>query len=376
MKITEFVRLLKPAYSKTGVYRQGRTGVEKLDILSRQAIWLIGADLCLFFKCSLSGIPQKFSLNVINQKIKEQSPFVHTGFYIEQVDDEAMVWLWDSDKQIETQKLLSSKESESYLVIPEHLMLDVARDGFIERDCDKRVLIEKWDNGTLEGFRCVEGEMTELQRSTFQKRFSGEGASWFQKDFAYLESPRHLAHWWQRESLKSPKGAIVILTLLCLFTVTCLFGNLISKLYILSTTEKAVNELHQDLRPEIVAREKFLHLQKVNEVRRIQLNRVDMLSVIAEFEYLLGDSYLELKEWQLEADQLKVVLTTSSTSNRRLLEQLNQSDLFQDTKAELGTNTDTVIIYSTLTPLYESTLRFLQLTKDLSGTDQGAVREL
>lgn len=320
--------------------------MQQLPVDARQPLWLVSCQSCLFIRFSLAGLPRRFHASGIAQKVKETSPFTQTDYQTLITGDTAEIWLWDKGAQQAAQQ--QARADVDFLVIPEHLLLAPVEGGFVRRTDPARTILEKWRDGTLEGYRSYGPAVSEHDLDDFQRTFAAHQAPWQKAGFNYLRHPRHLPRWWEPKSLAQPGVIGLLLIALSASLLLGVLGNWIGWQWVVATQRTAVRSAMAEVTPQLAARDQFLRIQSRNRARAARLGRPEPLAVAAEFEYLVGDQYNRLLEWDLQGNRLKATIEAGETSSRSLLEALQQSPLFLAVRAEPGLRPEATVIIAEL----------------------------
>jgi hypothetical protein len=98
------------------------------------------------------------------------------------------------------------------------------------------------------------------------------------------------------------------------------------------------------LAPRLAEREKALRLGSDNSAIAREFGGVTGLDAVAEFEFLVGDRFTRLLDWQFDGRKLRVTLEDDAPDNRAYVEALDRSPWFDNVRVAPSMRANQIVL--------------------------------
>jgi len=315
------------ALSSATARRQDSEGVRALQLpgAARRALWLIGADLCVFTRIDMHAVPPRHRGRAMAERARQLSPFARTGWHSTDLDGSMALWCWDAAR-VSAAMEDDPATATNWEILPEQVFVAPV-EGSCLRQSGGTDVLECWRNGKLAFSATLP---MEASQRALRLRSAGLGVA---EEPARLPT-RLLARRWDqpelawRELLREPLAAGLALLALCTFWLLWSLGILAGQSFANQRLEQSLEAQQQELAPLLAERERALQLAARNQALAALLGQVSALEAAAEFEFLVGAQYQRLLNWQLNGQLLRATLEDPTPDNRAYVEALQNSPWF------------------------------------------------
>jgi hypothetical protein len=315
------------ALSSATARRQDSEGVSALRLpgAARRALWLIGADLCVFTRIDMHAVAPRHRARAIAERARQLSPFAHSGWHSADLDGSMALWCWDAAR-VSAAMEQESGTASNWEILPEQIFVEPAQGGCLRQSGGADVL-ECWRDGKLAFSATLPDEAS--QRA-LRLRSAGLAVD---AEPARLPTRLLASRWDQpelawRELLREPMTAGLALLAGCALWLLWSLGMLAGQGFANQRLEQSLAAQQEALAPLLAEREQALQLAGRNQALAALLGQVSALEAAAEFEFLVGGQYQRLLSWQLNGSLLRATLEDPTPDNRAYVEALQGSPWF------------------------------------------------
>jgi hypothetical protein len=300
--------------------------VEAVALATRQPLWLVGAESCVFARLELAAVPARHRARAIAQRARQLAPFAEPGWHAAERDDgRVLLWCWDA-AQVRATIDEANAANTRWSVLPEQIFF-APRDGACLRQCDGARVLERWEHGAL---ACSVAVPPSASNIDLWLRAAGLSPGVLPPEAeAALVSGR-----WDRAPrdwkhlVKEPMAAGGVLLALASLWLVWSLGELGGQQLANHRLATRIERDQERLAPLLAEREQALALATRNQHLVKLLGKVDAVEAAAEFEFLVGERYEKILEWEYTGKSLRVTLEDDAPDNRGYVEALEASPWF------------------------------------------------
>jgi len=310
--------------------------------------WVLSRPLYRFQLFDLTQVPPKNRAQALSLELAQWTPFTNSAYYVGWQGACAMVWGWDADKV--NQAIVSQGvKPQRVRILPESVLQTLGSEGLCLSRCQEGVEGQLWREGRLERNRWWPQLPTTEEWLMFQR---DAGITPNQQQ-AQPPSPRdgilHLQPWVNESGSADELGSqlerlIMALGVLLLLVPTFWIGfGLIKLQHSIEQLQAQQAKLQGEAEPIMQARSLALdHLARINELRATD-PYPPQLELMAKIAQVLPQDKSFLKDWDFQAGQLKITLSSNNDiSTTALIGALQQAGPFGEVKALPGRDAKSV----------------------------------
>ena len=336
------------ASTSAPVRLQRASGVQPAALAVSRALWLVGAELCVFAQVDLRAVPERHRARAIADRARQLAPFASPAWHAADNNGDVALWLWDAHVVATAMSALDGPV-QRWQVLPEQLFLEPATDTCRRRFGADIEVLERWQAGRLV-FSAVLPKGP--RERALRLRAAGLAA-----DAAPPELPATLgdARWdlppfdWRRAT-RDPLAAASLVLVAALLWLLWSAGELAGQRSANARLDAAIEARERELAPLIADRGKALALAARNRSLAQLLSGRNALEAAAEFEHLVGSRYQRLLQWEFNARGVRVMVEDKTADNRAYVEALQQSPWFQRVSVAPTLRPEQVSLDITLAP--------------------------
>lgn len=304
--------------------------------------WVLTRPLYRFQTFDFAQVPAKNRNQALQLELAQWTPFASSDYYVGWHGQQALVWGWDADQA--TQAIVAQGlKPQRVRILPESVLQTPLQNGLCLTRCHEGYEGQLWREGQLERSRW----WPQLPAQDEWLMFQRDAAVSPNEQQSQPPAPRAVvldAQPWVNGAGSSGDKAmqlerlIIALVILLLLLPTFWYG------FALYKAQHSVAQLHdqqaqlqRDAEPIIQARSQALdHLARIDALRALAPypRQLELMAKIAE---ALPKDNSYLKDWDFQAGQLKITLTsTRDISTTYLIGILQQAGSFREVKALPG----------------------------------------
>jgi hypothetical protein len=300
--------------------------VEAVALATRQPLWLVGAESCVFARLELAAVPARHRARAIAQRARQLAPFAEPGWHAAERDDgRVLLWCWDAAR---VRKAIDEANAANtrWSVLPEQVFF-APREGACLRQLDGARVLERWESGALAYSVAIPPAATDidlwLRSAGLPPGVPPPAAEPGLVSMRWDRAPRDWKH-----LIKEPMAAGGALLALASLWLVWSLGELGGQHLANHRLAARIERDQERLAPLLAERERALALASRNQNLTRLLGKVDAVEAAAEFEYLVGDRYDKILEWEYTGKSLRVTLEDDAPDNRGYVEALEASPWF------------------------------------------------
>lgn len=347
------------ATSSAPVRLQTSEGVQTLrpDAAPRRALWLLGADMCVFTRVDMQNVPARLRARAMAERARQLSPFAATAWHAADCDGQMALWCWDEARVRAAME--AEGGSTAWDVLPEQLFLAPAEDACLRRSGASEIL-ERWRDGRLAFSAALPAQQ---QARALWLRAAGLPVDSTPPLLASAHGAqrwdRRAADWrsMARDPLSAGVGALGLAALWLLWSA----GTLAGWQFANQRLEQHMNEQQEALAPLLEQRDEALRLAARSEALAGLLGPAGALEAAAEFEHLVGARYDRLLGWEFNGRTMRATLEDKAPDNRAYVESLQRSPWFERVSIAPSVRADQISIEVTLSAAQDATPVYLAL---------------
>jgi hypothetical protein len=230
-----------------------------------------------------------------------------------------------------------------WTVLPEQVFLSGPADGSCLREAGTALVLERWIAGTLAFSACLPAGNTD---PGLWLRAAG-----LPIDSALPRVPaRHSALRWDERPLdwrvlsRDPLAAAGVFAVAMSLWLMWSIGELAGWKVANQRLEDSLAAEQRALAPRLAEREKAMRLAGDNHALAREFGGVTGLDAVAEFEFLVGDRFTRLLDWQFDGRKLRVTLEDDAPDNRAYVEALDRSPWFDNVRVAPSMRANQIVL--------------------------------
>jgi len=304
--------------------------------------WVLSRPLYRFQTFDLAQVPSKNRAQALRLELAQWTPFASSDYYVGWHGQQALVWGWDADA---VQQAIAAQglKPQRARILPESVLQTPVENGLVLSRCHEGYEGQLWREAQLERSRWWPQLPTQDEWLMFQRDASITPGEQQTQPPAPRLSPLNLQPWVSEtgsagDQKMQLERLVMALCLLLLLLPTFWYGFSLYKLH--SSIEQLQEQqatLQLEAEPIMQARSQALDsLARINVLRAIAPypGQLALMEKIAE---VLPQDKSYLKDWDFQAGQLKITVTSASDiSTTFLISVLQQAGPFGDVKALPG----------------------------------------
>lgn len=294
----------------------------------------------LFFQhIDLSAVPRNLWNSVIQQRIRQLSPFSVVDHWQVVEGNSAQVWFWDRRKLSGFQE---SQELTSVPCIPENLFYSPYDQGFRLQPCFEGWEMQYWHQGVLKQSRWLSALPCEADQQEFARILQAQllliddKIEWVQGSRELLIRPWNEKPFWSKENLQQEKAVTTLALGFLLSMLLLQLGMTLGVIVKEAIATASTSHKQQSLKALVRQRDQALQEQEFNQVFSKYLALPSQLALVANVTSFLTDVPFVLLDWQYQQGQLTLLIQQDQPNPRVIIEQLSKSPLFINVRTEPG----------------------------------------
>jgi hypothetical protein len=326
--------------------------------------WVLSRPLYRFRRFDMKNVPKAQRAQALRLQIQQWSPYPSTDQYVVWGQDDALVWVWDTDS-LETELAAQKLKPKSTRVIPESLLHPPLLSGLRLATCLDGLEGQLWQEQRLVHSRWWPGPPAVNEWLSFQR---DAGIAPELRDGATLPMPQALT-WlkqpWAKtadlgrsESQALPHenwligGGILLLAGMATWHSI----ELIKTWQAVERLKSKLNEASQNARPILDARRQALDTLARIETLRATNPYPAQLTLLAEVAKQMPKDSVYLKEWDYQNGRLKITVASSDKlSSSFVVKKVQDIAYFRNVQAAPATDPTTLTL--TMETLPQSEIR-------------------
>ncbi len=307
--------------------------------------WVIARNLCHYRQFLLQEVPLQHRANILNQQIRQWSPFKQYGSYIVWRKQVALVWVWDAQQQ--QTKLTEHDLTEQRVdIIPETLLHPMGQDSEQLHQCLEGVEGQIWQQQCLVASRWWPQQPTLAQWNRFLSAHHLPNVA----SLPMIQSDELMQQVWAK-SAKTDRSAILRDERLWVFLGLMIFTVLFSwqSVYVwklrqaIADVNTQIETINDEAIPILQARNEVLALQQKIQHFNNLVTTPSQLEMMAKAAGSLPQG-ATLQTWSYQKQQLKLTLEAMNIDPRYYITKFQEQPLFYDVRSETGGDATHIIM--------------------------------
>lgn len=289
----------------------------------------------LFYQCiDLGGVPRALRSNLLQQRIRQLSPFANPASSQIIEANQAQIWFWDADRVASQHQ---AQDLPSLSVIPEIMLYPPLAQGLRLQACLEGWELQYWSANLLRHSRWFAARPTPRDQADFVRVCGAdEQSEWSESPCQLLPKPWNEQPFWSKANLLSEAVAPrlllgLLLAWLCI-QIGLNLGVQIKEKILASTVASKTQRLIEVVRQ----RDGAMQQQEFNQAILALLSVPSQLHLVAEVRACLAAFNYSILDWQYQRGQITLLLQQDNLDTRALIEACNKTKTFADVRAEPG----------------------------------------
>ncbi|MDD2914284.1 MAG: hypothetical protein PHP70_03105 [Gallionella sp.] len=304
--------------------------------------WVLTRPLYRFQTFDLAQVPAKNRAQALRLELAQWTSFASSDYYVGWHGQQALVWGWDADK-VNQAIVAQGIKPQRALVLPETVLQTPVENGLCLSRCHEGFEGQFWRESQLERNRWWPQLPTSDEWLMFQRDAGITPSEQQAQPPAPRVSPLNLQPWVNEvgsvgDQAMQLERLVIALGIFLLLLPTFWYGFSWYKIQDSAAQLRDQQlQLQQEAGPILQARSQALDYLARIRVLRATDPYPGQLALMAKIAQVLPQDKSSVKDWDFQAGQLKVTITSGSDiSSTFLIGLLQQAGPFRDVKALPG----------------------------------------
>ncbi len=296
---------------------------------------IIPRQYLFFLYVNLESVPHGLRRNLIQQRLRQVSPFKNPSSWIVQEGVNAQIWFWD-DSLICTRREQVPELPRS--VLPESLLRSPFAQGFRMQPCLNGWEMQYWDATNLRHTRWLLQRPDACEQADFVRTcgYSLEQVKWVEAGTDLLPRPWSEKPFWTKETLTNEKIATKLIAGVLVAWVFLELGLGLGTQIKSSWLAAQVADKNEAMMDLVNQRDGALRQQEFNQAIGQLVSAPSPLFLSAQVHQCLADFDFAILDWQYQRGQLVLLLQKEGLDTRALIESCAANPVFTDVRVEPG----------------------------------------
>ncbi len=304
----------------------------------------------LFYQCfDLESVPRPLRANLIQQRLKQVSPFTYPASWQVAHGDLVQVWFWDASR-VTTALSQQSDDFPAVDVLPELAFYEPLANGLRIQSCQEGIELQYWHQHVLKHSRWFAYEPNERELRDFVRVCGAEeGLAWQQGTNSLLSKPWNEKPFWSKENLTSeavaPRLVLGVLLAWLILQLGLSIGTQIHEKILATSVASKTKQLKTLVRE----RDGALQQQEFNQAVMTLIDNPSQLHLLAQVQACFpADGKYSILDWQYQHGQLTLVVQQDNLDTRALIQACSANAAFSEVHVEPGITPDQTRVLFTL----------------------------
>lgn len=310
------------------------------------ACLVIPRHYLFYIYIDLAAVPHAQRSLLIQQRMRQASPFTNPASWIVQEQDSAQIWFWDAE-------IINWRRQQfpdmPVSVVPESLLCEPFVQGFRLQQCLNGWELQYWAVSRLRHTRWLPDRPNSRAQTDFARTcgFGSDQQHWVEVGIQLLPRPWNEKPFWSKETLISEPVATRLLAGLLLAWVTLELGMNLGTWIKGSYLSSAVAAQSSAMMDVVNQRDGALRQKEFNQAISDLTKTPTPLFLAAQVHQCLAGLEFVILDWQYQRGQLTIILQKEGLDTRALIESCSANPSFANVRVEPGiTPEQTRVLFS------------------------------